>query len=103
MAAPRRKATDREPESAGPATDRNKALAALANKGTVLDAARENPAPSLPALTGVEHDLGGDVRAVLTAPSHVQPYEGRRVFIYRGEVVKAPAELVDGHPGLVRL
>ena len=101
--AARRKTTEREPDSVGPADARNKALAALASKGVVQDLARENPVLGLPALTGVEHDLGGDVRAVLTAPSHVQPYQGRRVFIYRGEVVKAPAELVDGHPGLVRL
>ena len=92
----------REPDSAGPATARNAALAALAAKGTVVDA--PDPVVSLPRLTGVEHDLGGDVRAVVVAPSLVLRRDDRSLFLYRGEVVNATAEFVDERPGsLVRL
>lgn len=95
---------DREPDSVGPADDRNAALAALAAKGAVVDAAKNNPKPKLPRLTGVEHDLGGSVRAVVVAPSVVLPWEDRRLFLYRGEVVKAEAKFVDDRPSsLVRL
>ena len=92
----------REPDSVGPATARNAALAALAAKGAVVDA----PAPvvPLPRLTGVEHDLGGDVRAVVVAPSLVLRRDDRSLFLYRGEVVNATAGFVDERPGsLVRL
>lgn len=93
----------RQPDSVGPATDRNRALAALAAKGEVLDAARDNPLPGPPKLTGVEHDLGGDVRGVLVAPSMVLPVEGGRLFVYRGEVVKADAGFFESRSGFVRL
>lgn len=94
----------REPDSAGPATARNLALAALAEKGTVVDAALDNQVPALPTLTGVEHDLGGTVRAVMVAPSLVLRRDDRSLFLYRGEVVNATAGFVDERPGsLVRL
>ena len=55
-------------------------------------------------MTGVEHDLGGDVRAVVVAPSLVLRRDDRSLFLYRGEVVNATAEFVDERPGsLVRL
>ena len=101
--AARRKAEDREPDSVGPATDRNRALAALADKGVVKDEESKPVTRPLPALSGMEHDLGGDVRAVSTYPSYVV-YQGDRTrIIYRGDVVLADQEWVEARDGFVKL
>jgi len=102
MAAPRRSRVEREPDSSPAGTDRNAALAALAGKGEAVDAP-DPVRPATPPLTGVVHDFGGDVSAVLTSPSHVFRVGGRTRFVYRGEVVKAEAGFVDSRPFLVRL
>lgn len=98
MAERRNSSQKREPNTQKVGTERNLVAQINGAKKAWVEAGDASPKPT-PVLTGVTHDLGGNVDAVVKPPW--VSIDGKTV--YRGDVVKVTAEVADNNPSLIRL